>query len=67
MNSDRRVHPVVLLGEFDGAVERAGPGSVAIADGEQGADTGFVGASDDFGAIRVEAFAVEMSVGVGVH
>ena len=67
MYPDRRVDPVVLLGELDGAVERASPGSVAIADGEQGTDAGLIGASDDFSAIRVEALAIEMSVGVGVH
>src|SRR5664280_2992619 len=67
MNPDRRVNPVVLLGQLDCAVERARPGSVTITDGEQSAYPGLVGASDDFGAIRVEALAIEMSVGVGVH
>ena len=47
--------------------KRAGAGAVAIADGEQGADPGLIGTSDDFGAIGVEALAIEMSVGVGVH
>src|ERR1035437_5016271 len=67
MNSDRRVKPVVLLRQLDRAVERARPRSVAIADGEQGADAGLVGASDNVGAVCVEALAIEMSVGVGVH
>src|ERR1017187_1105779 len=67
MNSDRRVDPIVLLGEFDGAVECVRPRSVAIADREQDPDTRLVGARDDFGAVGVEALAIEMSVGVGVH
>ncbi len=34
VNSDGRVNPVVLLGELDGAVERAGSRAVAVADGQ---------------------------------
>src|ERR1019366_302673 len=67
MDSDRCVNPVVLLCQLDGAVERVRPRAVAIADREQGTDTSLIRWSDDFGAIGVEALAIEMSVGVGVH
>ncbi len=67
MNADGRVNPLMLLREFDGAVERAGARAIAIADGEQGGDAGLFRAREDLGAIGVEALVLEMAVGVGVH
>ena len=65
VDTDGSVDPGVALGEGDGAgkVVRA----IAVADGEQGADTRIVGALDHGFAIRGELGAVEMSVGVEEH
>ena len=65
VDADGSVNPGVALGERDGAgdVVRA----VAIADGEEGADAGIVGALDGGVAIGGELGAVEMGVGVEEH
>ena len=65
VDSDGGVDPGIALGEGDGAGEVVG--AVSVADGEQGADAGIVGALDDGFAIRGELGAVEMGVGVEEH
>ncbi len=41
--------------------------AVTVADGEHGRDAGCLGASEDVGAIGVEALVLEMAVRVGEH
>jgi len=65
VDTDGSVNPGIALGERDGAGEVVR--TVAIADGEQGADTGIVGALDGGVAIRGELGAVEMGVGIEEH
>ena len=62
MDADGGVYPGVTLGEGDGAGEVVG--TVSVADGEEGADAGIVGALDHGFAIRGELGAVEVGVGV---
>ena len=65
VDADGSVNPGVALGEWDGAGEVVG--AIAIADGEEGADAGVVGALDGGVAIGGELGAVEMGVGVEEH
>src|SRR5262245_1152267 len=65
MDSDRRVHERMLLGELDPGVQIGRP--VAIADGDHGRDSGFVRACDDFRAIGLELLAIEMCVRIDEH
>ena len=65
MDSYARVDEIMLLGDFDGAIE--GTGTVAGADAENVGYASFAGASDDLLAVGVEARAVEVAVGVNVH
>jgi hypothetical protein len=65
MNSDAGVDEGVLLGNFDGAVERAG--AVAGTNAEDVGYASFTCASDDLLAIRVEARTVKVAVGVDEH
>ncbi len=63
MNSDGRVNPVVLLGEWNRGVE-AFLGRSAAADGQHGADSGCTRAIEHGGAVFVELGEFEMRVGV---
>jgi hypothetical protein len=67
MNADRRVDARVFIGEFDGAVERARAGTVAVADGEHRCYAGCLGSSEDISAVGIKALVLEMAVGVGEH
>ena len=65
MNADARINEVVLLSNPDRAIECPGP--VAGSDAENVGDTSFLRPSDDLLAIRIEARAVEVAVGIDVH
>ena len=67
MNAYGRVNPVVLLREFDGAIQRAGPGPSPLPMASMRGDAGFLGAGEDVSAIGVEALVFEMAVRVGIH
>ena len=53
--------------ELDGAIERARPGPVAVADSQHRRNARLVGAREDVGAIGIETLVFEMAVGVGEH
>jgi hypothetical protein len=55
----------VLLRDFDRTIE--GAGAVSGADNEHGRDSGFASSRNDLLTIRVEAGAIEMTVGVDKH
>src|SRR5208283_2741436 len=60
MNAHRSVKTIVLMREFNGAVERARARAVSVADGEYGCDLGCLRASNNLGAISVIPLAVKM-------
>ena len=61
MDPHRRINPVILLCQLDGAIEGAGARPVAVADGEHGLQPGLPRARKDLGAIAVEALVLEMA------
>src|SRR5262249_50540791 len=65
MYSQRRKNPIVLLGNLDGAIERARPG--AAADRQNAFQPGLTSPRKDFGAVVIELVTFEVSVGIDVH
>jgi hypothetical protein len=65
MDADGRVNEFVFLSQLDAAIEV--DRSLAIADSDDAFDPSFARTSDHLLAIRIEAMAFEMGVGVYKH
>src|SRR5215469_9203290 len=65
MDSDRRIHERMLLGELDPGIQIRWP--VAIADCNQGRDSSFASPCDDLVSVGLKLLAIEMCVRVDEH
>ena len=65
MNTDRREDPIMMLGNLNGAIERAG--TSAAPDRENAFQPRFASASNDLRAVLIELRTVEMCVRIDVQ
>ena len=65
MDPDRGINKFILFSEFYGAVQRAG--TVSRADRKDVSYSHLLRASDHLLAIRVEAWAIKMRMGINEH
>ena len=65
MDTNRRVHERMFLGQPNSGVEHGR--AVTVADGNHGPDPGFERPRDDLLAVGVELLAIEMGVRIDEH